>query len=92
MGQTGEHLPGPGLARPLQRGGDAEVKLGATKPAQPVVEGAADELVREAVGEPARGELVDHAAAGGRLERQRQVEVRLRRGPEHVEKGGAVAR
>src|SRR5207245_11123716 len=50
MGQTGEHLPGPGLACPLQGGGDAEVKLSATESAQPGVEGAADELVRAAVG------------------------------------------
>ena len=38
----------------LERLADAQVQLGAAQAAQPVVEGAAHELVREAIGQPAR--------------------------------------
>ena len=40
---------------------DAQVQLGAAQTRHPVVERAAHELVGELIGQPARGDLLDHA-------------------------------
>ena len=59
----------------FQRLADAQVQLRAAQPGKPVVEGAPDELVREAVLQPQRRQLLDHAAAHGLLERAEEVRL-----------------
>ena len=79
-----------GPARPtlgaLERLSHAQVHLGAPHPGEPVVERAAHELVREPVGEPAGGQLLDHAAADGLVEGGEEVGLAQARGlPDDVE-------
>ena len=70
--EVGERAPERPSAR-LERLAHAQVQLGPPQRREPVVERAAHELVREAVGEPARGQLLDHAAAHRLVERREQV-------------------
>ena len=73
------------LAR-LERLADPEVELGPPQGAEPVIERAAHQLVGEAIGERARGELLDHAAARGLLERDAKLAVgELRRPADRAE-------
>ena len=69
----------------LQRLADAQVQLGPTGAADPVVERTANEFVREAVDEAARRDLFDHSAALGWLEGRECREV----GGVHGRPGGA---
>ena len=65
---------GPSAAgRALERLADPQVELGAPHPGQPVVQRPPHELVGEPVGEPGRGELLDHPAADGLVERREQL-------------------
>ncbi len=68
VGQAGEQATLPRPIDCLQRLGDAQVQLGAAQNAQPVVQRAAHELVREAVGQRGEGQLLDHPAAHRRFE------------------------
>ena len=70
-------------ARALERLADAQVQLGAPDRRQAVVERAADELVREPVGQPARRKLLDHAARDRLVQRGQQLGVGHR--AQHVE-------
>ena len=51
-----------------QRLGDAKVELGAPQSGHPVVQRAAHQLVRELVGQPRRGDLLDHPVRDRLLE------------------------
>ncbi len=63
VGQVGKHAPTPRTCERLQCLGDAQVQLGAAQDAQPVVQRATHELVREAVRQRREGQLLDHPAA-----------------------------
>ena len=69
VGEVGERARVGRRGERLDRLADAQVQLGAPEPAQPVVQGAPHELVREAVREPRRRHLLDHPAPHRRLER-----------------------
>ena len=90
----------------LERLADAQVKLRAPHRREPVVERPPHELVREAVGEPARRELLDHPAADRLVEAPRaarapssrrrartivELELRARGGRELEQVGGRRA-
>ena len=64
----------------LERLAHAQVHLRAPHPGEPVVERAAHELVGEPVGEPAGGELLDHAAADRLVEGGEEVGLAQARG------------
>ena len=57
----------------LERLTDAQVQLGASQPAGPVVERAPNELVREPIGQRAGGELLDHSAATSLVEGREEL-------------------
>jgi hypothetical protein len=65
----------PGGPGRLQRLADAQVQLRAAHGGQPVIQCAPHQLVREAVGQPHRGELLDHAAVDGLVERAEDVRL-----------------
>ena len=64
----------------LERLAHAQVHLRAPHRGEPVVERPADELVREPIGQAARRQLLDHAAADGLVERGEQVALAQARG------------
>ena len=68
MREVGQHRSCRRAVGSFERLRDAEVQLGPTGPAEPVVERPADELVREAVRNAARRDLLDQPAALRRLE------------------------
>ena len=82
MGEIGgRRTPGA-----LERLPHAQVQLGAARRGQRVVERAADQLVREAVREPDRRQLLDHAGVHGLVERGQQLaDVGARGGAQHLE-------
>ena len=74
VGEIGERATRAPAAR-LERLADAEVQLGASRPREAVVERAPHELVAEAPHALAAGDLVDHAAGVGLVERAQQLGV-----------------
>ena len=85
VGQVGEHTPVPRLVDRLQRLGDAEVQLGAAQDTQPVIQRAAHELVREAVGQRREGQLLDDPAAHRRFQGVDPLELDGRGSAQDVE-------
>ena len=74
VGEIGERAARARAAR-LERLADAEVQLGAPRPREAVVERAPHELMAEPPRAPAAGDLVDHAAAVGLVERAQELGV-----------------
>ena len=74
VGEIGERAARARAAR-LERLADAEVQLGAPRPREAVVERAPHELVAEPPRALAAGDLVDHAAGVGLVERAQQLGV-----------------
>jgi hypothetical protein len=86
VGEVGEVARRARRRRRLERLGHAEVQLGAAQRADAVVERAADELVREAIGQAAARDLLDDPARHGLVERRGHGGVvERRRAQEEVE-------
>lgn len=88
MGEVRESPAGSvlGFLGPLERLPDPQMQLRPTRAAEPVVQSAPDEFMREAVGEPRAERLFDHAAAHGLLQTIEQLLLRQARGAaQHVE-------
>ena len=85
VSQAGEQAAARRLVDRLQRLGDTEVQLGAAQNAQPVIQGASHELVREAVSQCGEGQLLDHPAAHRRFECVDLLELDGRRPAQDVE-------
>jgi hypothetical protein len=67
--------PAGALTRALERLADAQVELGAPCAAETVVQRLAHQLVREAIGEPARRQLLDHPAADALVEGRQELGI-----------------
>src|SRR5581483_876464 len=85
VGEVGVRAPRPRRAA-LERLADLQMELGPPDGGETVVQGPANELVREAVGEAMGGKLLEHAAPDRLVECAEERRLRkLGRAPDHLE-------